>query len=202
MHRVERINASVTKISGGNRVKLTLDSTAIWTLSRIIYAVSASLTGIGIDVVIRIYVFPGQYAVTASTCNKGNSRVFSPLELQAIRKRNGNRYSSRKWISEFEENRGLCKMHSSGEGMSGRRTIVFFAIGVLSEPSILRLEARTMRSESEFRIQPNIQMSDYCRDWNKSNSDGRNEWYKSEIQNSADLSFSFHIIKSKCTYII
>jgi len=83
-------------------------------------------------------------------------------------------------------------MRSSRGGMSGRRAIVFFAIG---EPTILRREAGTMRSESKFQMHSNIQMSDYYRDWNKSNSDGGNERYKSEISNTASLSFSFYFIK-------
>lgn len=46
-------------------LNLTLDSTTIRTLSRVISAV-AGLTGTSIGVVVGIYVFPDQYAVTGS----------------------------------------------------------------------------------------------------------------------------------------
>jgi len=81
--------------------------------------------------------------------------------------------------------------------MSGRRAIVFFAIG---EPTILRWEAGTMRSESKFRMHSNIQMSDYCRDWNKSNSDSGNERYKSEISNILQV-YPFHFTLLNQMYI-
>lgn len=182
-------------------LNLTLDSTVIRTLSRVISWSHRD----------RHRCCCWNIRVSGSIrrdrkCNKGES---SPLQSFPLRRSYeqskstiGSIVIARKWISEFLYTRR--KSQVSQNTFIWRRYVWKASnclLRVLSEPPILHLEAAALE------VNPN---SEYirifrcwitrCQDWNKSNSDNENE-YTINRKFKIPRSFLFHIIKLKCIYI-